>query len=295
MDVKIPFDSSNTALLPQLPTRRADSHKGDCGRLLCVCTSIGMAGAGYLCAKAAYRTGAGIVEIFAPEENRAVLQTLIPEAIVTVYDPSAPDLHLLRRSVERSDAIVVGCGLSTSASSVKILGEVLRAQKRPTLLDADALNIISLRRSLLKYAEGCIITPHLGEMSRLTEMDVPTIAKDTSAAAYEFANTSSLVCVLKSHKTVVSDGKEKLYINKTGNSGMATGGSGDVLAGIIGGILAQNKRGELTDFEAAVLGVYLHSFAGDIAANKLGEYSLMASDIIDALPEAIKEFSVCNK
>ena len=290
MSVKmnISFDSSCGAQLPKMPTRRPDSHKGDYGRLLCVCTSVGMAGAGYLCAKAAYRSGAGIVEIFVPEENRAVLQTLIPEAIVTVYDSSSVDLHLLRHSIDRADAIVVGCGLSTSLSASKILGEVLRGQKKPTVIDADALNIISSRRSLLKYAEGCIITPHVGEMARLTGMSCEEILADTKSVAQKFSQENSLVCALKSHKTIVSDGYGAMYVNKIGNSGMATGGSGDVLAGVIGGILAQNKRRELMDFEAAVLGVYLHSLAGDIAAEAIGEYSLMASDMIDALPKAIK-------
>lgn len=293
MDIKDKriFESPSLAALPKMPKRHADYHKGDFGRVLCVCGSVGMAGAAYLCAKAAYRVGAGIVEIFTPEENRTVLQTLIPEAIVTVYDSSEPNLRALHASVERADSIVVGCGLGKSAASVKILGALLRSQKSRTVIDADALNIISSRKSLLRYAQNAIITPHLGEMSRLLGCEVTDVARDTAGIAEKFAKDNALVCVLKSHNTVVSDGAGELYINKIGNSGMATGGSGDVLAGTIGGILAQNKKGSLSEFEVAVLGTYLHSSAGDIAASRVGEYSLMASDIIEALPEAIGRYN----
>ena len=131
------------------------------------------------------------------------------------------------------------------------------------------------------------------EMSRLSGAKLSDISKNVAKAADSFAATHNIVCVLKCHNTAVADGNGKVYINRFGNSGMATGGSGDVLAGIIGGILAQNKRGGLTLFDAARLGVYLHSRAGDLAAKKLGEYSLMAGDIIRSLPEAIKEHTGC--
>ena len=272
----------------KMPTRKQDSHKGDYGRLLCVCGSAGMAGAAYLCAKAAYRSGAGLVEILTSEDNRIILQTLIPEAIVTTYDSSSPDLEKIGTAIRRADAIVAGCGLGKSDASQKILDCVLREKNAPTVLDADALNIISERKELLPLIKDTIITPHLMEMARLSKKTVSEISADVPYFCEKFAKEHRAICVLKCHETAVSEGKDKVYINMFGNSGMSTGGSGDVLAGVIGGILAQSKRGELSELDAAILGVHLHSKAGDIGAQRLGEYSLMASDIIDALPQVLK-------
>ena len=277
------------ALLPQ---RHDSFNKGDCGRVLCVCGSSGMAGAAYLCAKAAYRSGAGLVEIFTHESNRIILQTLIPEAIVTTYDDRYTKNDILP-SLERADCIVAGCGLGTDTLSRAIISDITRevnAEEKPLILDADALNIISRSPALLKHAKGAVITPHIKEMSRLTGKDVGELLENTAFAAHTFAKNNALTCVLKSHITVVADGSDKVYINTTGNSGMATGGSGDVLAGILAGILVQKRNDEqkntLTD---AALCVYLHGLCGDIAAQNLTEYSLMASDIVDALPQALKK------
>lgn len=281
----------NEKSLPKLPKREPRSHKGSFGRLLCVCGSEGMSGAAYLSAKAAYRTGAGLVEILTCESNRVILQTLIPEAIVTAYDTEEPDIRTVCDAVCRADAIVIGCGLGRSRTAAKILGCVLRQHKCPMIIDADALNIISERETLIKYANGAIITPHFKEMSRLTGLSVEEISDNTAKVADDFAREHDLVCLLKDHRTAVSRGDGEVYLNTTGNSGMATGGSGDVLSGIIGGILAQNKDGALSALDVAVLSAYIHGLAGDIAADKLGEYSLMASDIINALPEAIKSLS----
>ena len=282
------YSSTQKDLNMLMPKRQSVSHKGTYGRLLCVCGSTGMCGAAYLSAKAAYRTGAGLVRILTPKENLIPLQTSLPEAIVTVYDSSAPDPHTILSAVEWADAIVIGCGLSTLTGARRVLGTVLRVSDKPTVIDADALNIISENPSLKKYLKGAIITPHLLEMSRLCDRSVAEIDADREAAAYAFSVDTGAVCVLKSHKTCVSDGSEKIYVNDKGNSGMATGGSGDVLAGIIGGVLAQNRDHTLSLTAAAELGVYIHSAAGDMAAAELGEYSLMASDIIDAIPKVLK-------
>lgn len=275
--------------LKRMPVRTPDSHKGTYGRLLCVCGSEGMCGAALLCARAAYRTGAGLVRILTPKENLIPLQASLPEAIVSVYDKDALDTHLILSSVEWADAIVIGCGLSRSMTAKKLLGTVLRSSKKPTVIDADALNIISESTALKKYLSGTIITPHLLEASRLCGRSVSELEENRVSASYALAGETGAVCVLKSHKTCVSDGSPEIYVNNSGNSGMATAGSGDVLAGIIGGILAQNRNSTLTLTEAAALGVYIHGLAGDIAASALGEYSLMASDIIDALPRVMKE------
>ncbi|MBQ8817368.1 MAG: NAD(P)H-hydrate dehydratase [Clostridia bacterium] len=277
--------------LSLMPPRIADSNKGTYGRLLCVCGSVGMAGAAYLCAKAALRTGAGLVEILTPEENRIPLQTLLPEAIVTVYSADEPQAEIIDAALSRADAVAVGCGMGISRQSLFVLSRVLRTCTLPTVLDADALNLLSRNASLYKYAKGKIITPHPMEMSRLTGIKVDDITKDPLRVCREFANKHGIICVLKGHNTAVSDGTERIYVNNTGNSGMATAGSGDVLTGIIGGILAQNKSGRLTAFEVAALGVYLHGLCGDSAAASLGEYSVIASDIIACLPKILKNAS----
>ena len=266
-----------------LPARRERSCKGDFGRVLCICGSVGMSGAAYLCAKSAYRTGAGLVEIFTPEENRIILQSSLPEAIITAYNEQNA-IELLLTSIERADCIVAGCGLSVTPLSRKVLSTLLHnvdTLKTPLILDADALNLISRNPSFLKYIKGAIITPHALEFSRLTNNSVEDILDRPDALAHEYAKEHSLICVLKDHNTVVSDGSERLYINNTGNSGMATAGSGDVLSGIIAGLAAQGRSASL---DIAALGVYIHGLCGDIAARSLSEYSLMASDLIDALP-----------
>lgn len=286
------FQFKSTAeALALLPSRPRCSNKGDFGRVLCICGSKGMAGAAYLCAKAAYRSGAGLVEIFTHESNRIILQTLIPEAIVTVYDEEYSK-NVLLDAVERADCIVAGCGLSLTPLSRAIISDLLHSvdtQKTPLILDADALNLLSRNPSLLKYAKGAVITPHAKEMSRLSGKSVEDILEDTAQTAWELAKKHGLICVLKDHNTVVSDGSERIYVNDTGNSGMSTGGSGDVLAGILAGILAQKRNTSPEKLlEDAALCVYLHGLCGDMAAKELTEYSLMASDLIDALPKALK-------
>ncbi len=274
------FDSLPTDLLPPRPER---TSKGDFGRVLCICGSMGMSGAAYLCAKAAYRTGAGLVEIFTPEENRIILQSTLPEAIVTPYTADNAE-ELLLASLEKADAIVAGCGLSVTPLSRKILSVLLHnvdAKKVPLVLDADALNLISRNPSFLKYIKNTVITPHILEFSRLSSASVQEILTTPSDFAYSYAKKHSLICVLKDHNTIVTDGTDRLYVNLTGNNGMSTGGSGDVLAGILAGLLAQTKALTL---DTVSLAVYIHGACGDIAARRLSQYSLMASDIIEALP-----------
>ncbi len=278
------YTKNDLALLPARPQK---SNKGTFGRVLCICGSRGMAGAAYLSAKAVLRTGAGIVEILTSECNRTVLQTLLPEAIVTAYDDENVCEELIDSALSRATAVVCGCGLGVNATSRRILARVLRSCEKPMVLDADALNLLSRNPSLLKYTNGKIITPHPAEMSRLSGKDVSEITQNIPTECREFAKNHSLTCVLKDHNTAVSDGSDRVYVNMSGNSGMATAGAGDVLAGIIGGILSQNRENTLTDLQVASLGVYIHGLAGDTAALSVGEYSLIASDIIDSLPRVL--------
>ena len=274
------FDNFPTDLMPK---RKERSSKGDFGRILCVCGSIGMAGAAYLCAKAAYRTGAGLVEILTPEENRIVLQTFLPEAIITPYTADN-GAELLLASMQKATCIAAGCGLSVTPESRKLLSVLLHnvdTAKTPLILDADALNLISKNPSFLKYIKGAIITPHALEFSRLSGNSTEDILTSPADLAYEYAKKNSLICVLKDHNTVISDGGSRLYINNTGNNGMSTAGSGDVLAGILAGLASQSR---IASLDIAALGVYIHGLCGDIAARRLSQYSVIASDIIDALP-----------
>lgn len=280
--------------LSAIPPRPARSHKGTFGRVLLVCGSVGMCGASYLAGLAAYRTGAGLVELFAPQENRIILQTLLPEAVLTSYrtedfDAEIPHDDLLRERIEAADAIVIGCGLGRSRATLKMLRTVLTEARVPVVLDADALNMLSDSPSLLARAEQTILTPHFREMSRLCDVDVEEIMADPVTVCRDFALANRLVCVLKDHHTAVSDGSDRVYLNQSGNSGMATGGSGDVLAGILGGLLAQCKDSSLPLFEIACLGVYLHGAAGDAAAEELGEYAMMASDIASHIGTVLKK------
>lgn len=283
------FYSFETSDLRRMPRRRDESNKGDYGKLLCVCGSRGMSGAAFLCAKAAYRTGVGLVRILTAEDNRIPLQTSLPEAIVSTYDFITPDVSYISDSVTWADAVVIGCGLGVSDTSKKVLCAVLdSACGKPLIVDADALNMISADECLREKLSSAIITPHPLEASRLSGLSVDEILSDTPRAASELSNELGVVCVIKRHETVVSDGSTRIYVNNSGNHGMATGGSGDVLAGITGAIAAQNKSGALSPMDVAALSVYVHGLAGDFAAENVGEYSLMASDIIDHLPAVLK-------
>lgn len=286
----LPFSFDKSAL-NMLPKRAPRSNKGDYGRLLCICGSEGMSGAAYLSARAAYRSGAGLVEILTHRCNRTVLQASLPEAIVTLYDDQYSREPLLR-SLERADAVVIGCGLGVTPLSRKMLSELLHAidiKKTPLVIDADAINLLAKNRSLLKYISGAVITPHFMEASRLLDRPIDELLNNTDRVSHEIAAQYEVVCVMKDHETAVSDGSDRIYINKSGNAGMATAGSGDVLAGIIGGLLAQKARSAINTglLDTAALGVYIHGLAGDAAAIRYGEYSLMASDITEAIPSVL--------
>ena len=271
----------------RLPGRPQESNKGTFGRVLCVCGSLGMCGAAYLAAKAAYRTGAGLVRILTVEENRPILQTLLPEAIVSVYDKDEPDVAILDEAEAWADTLVIGCGLGTSRASRTVTAHLLRYSKKPKVIDADALNLIAQNPSLLKYTKGAILTPHPMEMARLVGRSVEEVLEHSEEIAAELSAKHGAVVVLKRHRTLTANGAT-IYRNTTGNSGMATGGSGDVLAGMIGGLLAQIRTGELPTAEIAATGVLLHGMCGDLAARELGEHATMASDLVDALPAVMK-------
>jgi len=268
--------------LENLPERPAYSNKGTFGKVLVIAGSKNMAGAAYLSGLAAYRTGAGLVRIYTPEENRIILQTLLPEAILTTYEAGYCDVKQLQELCGWADSVVMGPGFGVSETSGSILHYMLQYCAVPMVLDADALNLIAQHTHMTDVLRpGLILTPHLGEMSRLMGIPVSHMMMDLPRTARTFSKRYGIILVLKDACTLVADGSERLYVNTCGNSGMATGGSGDVLSGIIGGLLA---AGELEPFEAAAYGVLLHGTAGDQAAAETGERSLMASDLVRRIP-----------
>lgn len=280
------FSYSHKDLKKLLPERQENSNKGSCGRVLIIGGSPCMSGAPYFSAKAAYRTGCGLVEIFTHEDNRVILQTLIPEAIMSTWGDKI-DFDKLKNSIKKADVIAIGMGLSTSDDALEILRFTLQHNDCPLVIDADALNLLAKNPELfnLMIRNAVIMTPHPLEMSRLTGFEISKITENIPSFAQDFADANDVICVLKDHNTAVACPRgDEIYINQSGNSGMSTGGSGDVLDGIIAGLLAQGCSPSV----AATLGVYIHGLAGDIASEKLSEYSVMASDIVDALPEVFK-------
>ena len=305
-----------------MPPRARRSHKGSYGRVLAVCGSVGMSGAAVLCARGALRAGAGLVEVLTPEENRPVLQISLPEAIVNAYDSrpaaigSADAAEIRRRSdlrrqiteaLSRASAVIVGCGLGTSDTSRLVLRTVLECfptdRRVPLVLDADAINLLAEDPTLfdtkaLSAPDRCVIlTPHPAEMARLYTGGTPdgeaiaAFLEDTAAIATKFASRRGVTVVLKDAHTVVAAADGTRYICPFGNAGMATGGSGDVLGGVIAALFADRtvKRSEFASVAAA--GVALHALAGDRAADALGEYGMIPSDLIEQIPLVTKEFS----
>ena len=283
-DIGIRFDALPAGALTvytqndlKMPARDPDANKGSCGKLLVVAGSPCMAGAAYLSALAAYRSGAGLVRIFTHEDNRVILQTLIPEAVMTTYKDDENPEFILSEAVAQADAVLVGPGLSTSKQAHKILKTVLKCAPEKLVIDADGLNLIAKSDVLRgKIPANAILTPHLGEMSRLMGASISEIKSEKPEFSAELAAKLGCICVLKDSVTAVSNGRE-CYLNQTGNAGMAKAGSGDVLAGIIGALLAQG----LPHFESAKLGVYLHGRAGDKAARDRSEHSLLAREIAE--------------
>ncbi|SHI87480.1 NAD(P)H-hydrate dehydratase [Parasporobacterium paucivorans] len=268
--------------LLSIPRRRKNSNKGSYGRLLVIAGSENMAGAAFLCAKSAYRVGTGLVQILTPKENREILQTLLPEAILKTYDASNPDFEEISGYIDRASAIVAGPGLGISENAMKLIEKVMLAKKK-TVIDADGLNIISQFPHLTGcYHSDIIITPHIREMSRLTCIEEDKIKNDLISTCRGYCEEHKISCILKDSGTVICTG-DRIYINLSGNPGMATAGAGDVLAGIAGGLLAMGLGTDI----ASSIGPFIHGLAGDRTVKKTGESALMASDIIDGLKDII--------
>lgn len=279
------FLPEKTELL-KIPARPDHSNKGTFGKVLVIAGTVNMAGAACFSAKAAYRTGAGLVRVLTHESNRVILQSLVPEAVLTTYEEKDSDLRVVKECLEWASVIVLGPGIGQSTFSKVLVETVLSHASVPCIIDADGLNLIARERyDLSKCTCDLILTPHLGEMARLIKSDTSAIAEDLIFAASNYAKQSGKVVVLKDARTVTAVPNGEIYINCSGNSGMATAGSGDVLTGIIAGLLCQG----CSIAQSAYTGVYLHGLAGDFMSQKLCRESLMASDIIEGITMVLKE------
>ena len=266
-----------------LPPRKDNSHKGTYGRVLMITGCSGMAGAAFLSARAAYAVGAGLVQIYTAQENRSILQELLPEAIISCYQEydDGQLIHLL----EWADVVCIGCGLGTGEVSEMLLEGVLSKVRVPCIIDADGLNLLSRKMNLLEQIQApVILTPHMKEMSRLTGISVTEIADRRMDIVREFTDRYPAVCVLKDSRTIVKSKGNHPFLNLAGNSGMAKAGAGDVLAGVITGLSAQG----MSAYESAALGVYLHACGGDEAREEKGSYSMLARDLIAGIGRCMK-------
>lgn len=276
--------------LKHLPGRQPDGNKGTFGRLLIIAGSAGMSGAAFLSACGAYRTGAGLVQVVTAEENREILQAQLPEAVLMTFTDEQSREALftewLEARIDWAGAIVIGPGLGRASYVRPLLETVLTHAYVPLVLDADALNTIAGFPELAEYyTENMIVTPHMGEMARLSGKSIPELKEDPLTAAREYSSLFGVTCVLKDAATVIAGPDGDTWINVSGNSGMAKAGAGDVLTGVIGALLVQGMEVP----EAAAYGVFLHGLAGDSAVRKKGRYGLLAHEIADYINDAFNE------
>ena len=285
-----------------LPKRRPDGNKGTCGKIAIFAGSRNMAGAAILAARAAYASGAGLVMVVTPEENRIILQTSVPEAILTTFCTGEEQTEAAERMLAWADAIVAGPGIGKGEAARAMLGRILDGHAKhpgvPLVLDADALNLMAAEPSLFDHLIGCcVLTPHPGEMSRISGLSIADIQKNPVSVAKRFANRYNSIVIQKDARTVTALPDGSVFINSSGNDGMATGGSGDVLSGILGCLLASASKAAgrpsgMSEIPAegltAALAVCLHGAAGDLAARKKGRHGMTAADLIPALAECLR-------
>lgn len=280
----------------KIPKRKADSNKGDYGHVFVLAGSAGLTGAAALCAQAAIVSGSGLVTLGIAKSLNPIMARKLTEVMTkplpetsgqTLSEKAFPEIL---KFAGKADCVAIGPGLSRNPGTQRLIRKLIVALSIPIVLDADGINAIEGKASILKSAKASIvITPHPGEMSRLVALSRDRISKAKEKVAKDFANKYNVVCVLKGHRTAVArPNAAKTYINKTGNPGMAKGGTGDVLTGMIASFIGQGIR----PFDAARLGVYLHGLAGDLAVKEKGETSMLATDLLNKIPDAIKRYQL---
>ena len=270
-----------------LPKRLPDSNKGTFGRLLCICGSKNMPGAAFYCVAAASRSGVGLIQSVTPEDIYNITASKISESL---FYPVPEDFEkawgTINSLLPRATAALVGCGMGWNKFTQKIVYKLVRESKIPLIIDADGINVISENIDILKEAKSDIIlTPHIKEMSRLLGEDINYVLKNKFEVAKNFSKKYNLTLVLKDSQTVISDTNGHLYLNSTGNESMAKGGTGDVLAGIIGSLAAQG----VSALNSAIISVFIHGRSGDICKEKFSSFSVIPTDIINNLSEVFLE------
>ncbi|MDD4202742.1 MAG: NAD(P)H-hydrate dehydratase [Candidatus Omnitrophica bacterium] len=278
--------------IQNIKKRGLDTHKGDFGHVFVVAGSVGMTGAAYLTSQTALLCGSGLVTLGIPESLNDIMEIKLTEVMTLPLEQTVSrtlSLKAEKRIMDFSEKVNVcalGPGLSTNKKTLTLIRKIVPKLKVPLVLDADGLNAISTNVGLLKKRKAAtVITPHLGEMARLTGKSVKRIENFKENVAKEFAMKYNVVVVLKGYNTVIADTNGQTFINTTGNSGMSTAGTGDVLTGIIASLIGQG----IHPYSAAVLGVYMHGKAGDLVAKEKGQFSLIATDILKALPRIFKD------
>ena len=270
-----------------LPVRENSGNKGTFGKVLLAAGTRDMAGAAVLSAKSCYRAGAGMVKVLTPECNRVILQTTVPEALLATSLPEK-DSQERQRFLQWPDVLALGPGLGTDERAYQVLYTFLKESSLPMVIDADGLNLLSQHEEFMELVreQGAagrelILTPHAGELARLCRITIDKVKESPVEIASGLAKDLHCVIVSKDAWTLICKSGEPVCMNTVGNNGMAVAGSGDVLTGIIAGLLAQGKNA----WEAATVGVYLHGLAGDAAAERLGRYGMTACDLADAVAE----------
>lgn len=277
-----------------IPKRNPDTDKRDYGRVLVVAGSPGYSGAAYFTSFAAIMTGSGLVILAAPETIYPILAVKLNEVIVRSFSAipgggfSKRALIGIKEEADQADVLAVGPGLSRHPQTAALVKDLLLGINKPVILDADGLNAFEGREKALRRHRGpLVVTPHQGEFARLTGKSREEIQSQKTSLVKQFAETTGAVVLLKGNRTLVASPDGELYENQSGNPGMATAGTGDILTGIIASLAGQ----KILLYAAACLGAYLHGTAGDLAAKEKGEYGLIASDILDKIPQAIKTVS----
>ena len=279
------MELDHKAVLDILPNRNITAHKGNFGRILLLCGSRGYTGAAYLAAMGALRTGAGLVYLGVPESIYAIEAVKLNEPIVLPLPDedgqlAAAAVDEIRTLLLKMDAVLIGPGLGQSKGTLAVLKTVLREFHGPVVLDADGINLLAQHKFLLRGRTApTVLTPHEGEFVRLAG----DIGADRRSAAEKLARELGCIVVLKGHGTIITDGVTS-YRNPTGNPGMAVGGSGDVLAGMVSSLLGQG----IVPLEAAAAAAWLHGAAGDRCAEKLGQYAMLPTDLLEELPRLMK-------
>lgn len=282
MDIRI---LNHQKVLQMLPDRDLNGHKGTFGKILLLCGSRGYTGAAALAAMGALRCGAGLVFLGVPDSIYTIEAVKLTEPVVFPLPDeggmlSASAAEEIKKRLSQVDVVLIGCGLGMSEGTDKVLQIVLTQAECPVVVDADGISLLSRHKDLLRGRKyPTIVTPHEGEFLRLGGV----LGEDRMASAAEIARELGCILLLKGHRTCITDGTVG-YLNQTGNPGMAVGGSGDVLSGMIAALVGQGVE----PLEAAACGAYLHGAAGDLCAKELGQYAMLPSDMIGALPRLLK-------